>query len=87
MTSDWGRPPDLIISDYHLGQSHTGIEAISRLRSAFDTDIPAFLISADTTPDRQLEAEACDLFVVHKPMSAMALRSMITRMLREARGL
>ena len=82
-TTDWLHPPDLIISDYHLGQSLSGIDVIARLRTAFDKNIPAFLISGDTTPGRRHEAKANNLFVVHKPMSAMALRSMITRMLRD----
>ena len=83
MTTDWSRPPDLIISDYHLGHTQSGIDVISRLRTTFDKDIPAFLISGDTTPERRLEAKANNLFVVHKPMSAMALRSMITRILSD----
>ena len=83
ITAEWAAPPDLIISDFHLGRTQTGIDAISRLRYAFDTNIPAFLISGDTTPQRRRQAKANALFLVHKPMSAMALRSMITRMLRD----
>ncbi len=86
-TSAWATSPDLIISDYHLGHAATGIDAISRLRFAFDEDIPAFLISGDTSPERLHEARANNLFILPKPMSPMALRSMLTRLLRERAGI
>src|SRR5262249_33115725 len=35
--ADYERPPDLIISDYHLRDGKTGIEAIARLRDALST--------------------------------------------------
>src|SRR5262252_9188263 len=51
-------PPDLIVSDYHLDGTHNGIEAIRRLRAAFEADIPAFLITGDIAPERLAEARA-----------------------------
>src|SRR5262245_39959669 len=41
------RQPDLIISDYRLGDARTGFEVIELLRGAIGADIPAFLISGD----------------------------------------
>jgi signal transduction histidine kinase len=38
------RTPDLIISDYRLSDGQNGIEAIEKLREAFNLSIPAFLI-------------------------------------------
>ena len=39
--------PDLIISDYHLANGKTGIEAIERIDAAFGASIPTILISGD----------------------------------------
>src|SRR5439155_27373470 len=44
--------PDLIISDYHLANGKTGVEAIERIGAAFGAWIPAILISGDTAPER-----------------------------------
>ena len=45
------RVPDLIISDYRLSDGQHGIEAIEKLREAFNLSIPAFLVSGDTAPN------------------------------------
>jgi len=73
--------PDLIISDYHLGDGKTGIEAIARLRETFNMPIPAFLISGDTDPQRLREARAAHYHLLHKPVRPMALRNMLRRFL------
>jgi PAS domain S-box-containing protein len=49
VSSQMRRPPDLIISDYHLGDSSNGVETIDALRSHFDADIPALIITGDTS--------------------------------------
>jgi len=43
------RPPDLIISDFHLMDGSNGIQAVSNVRSVFDQDLPAFIVSGDTS--------------------------------------
>jgi signal transduction histidine kinase/ActR/RegA family two-component response regulator len=70
------QPLDLIISDYHLAGGKTGIEAIERLRGALSAQIPAFLISGDTTPEALREAKAKGCHLLHKPVDPMALRAM-----------
>ena len=77
---DGGRP-DLIISDGHLQEGETGIEAIARLRRALGAPIPAFLISGDISPGRLDEAKAAGHHLLHKPVSPMALRAMVSRLL------
>lgn len=44
-----GRAPDLIVSDYHLLDDSNGIEAVEALRARFAHDIPAFIVSGDTS--------------------------------------
>jgi signal transduction histidine kinase len=75
------RCPDLIISDYRLANGTTGIEAIARLREKLGAEIPAFLISGDTAPERLREASAGGFHLLHKPVSPMALRTTLDRSL------
>ena len=77
------RPPDLIISDYRLGNGRTGFETIERLRSILGTPIPAFLISGDTAPERLQEASASGFHLLHKPVLPMTLRAMVSRCLKD----
>src|SRR6185436_10567813 len=76
-----GRQPDLIISDGHLLNDETGISAVARLRSALGSDIPAFLISGDISPERLQEAKAAGHHLLHKPVNPVALRAMVSRLL------
>src|SRR5258708_7733561 len=75
--------PDLIISDYRLPDGSSGIEAIERLRGAFGSPIPAFLISGDVSPERLREARAGGYHLQHKPVDPMLLRAMFNQLLRK----
>lgn len=75
--------PDLIISDYRLRNDADGIAAIERLRSEFNSDIPAILITGDTAPDRIREAMASGCLLMHKPVSNSRLRAAIVNLARE----
>jgi signal transduction histidine kinase len=77
-TSD-GRRPDLIISDYHLGDGKTGIEAIEHLRAAFAAPIPAFLITGDITAEPLRHARTHGYHLLHKPVAPITLRAMLNR--------
>lgn len=41
--------PVLLISDFHLLENSTGVEAVRRIREHFDRNIPAFIVSGDTS--------------------------------------
>lgn len=41
--------PKLLISDFHLLDGSTGAEAVSAIREYFETGIPAFIVSGDTS--------------------------------------
>ncbi len=41
--------PSLLISDFHLLDGSTGVEAVSGIRKYYDENIPAFIVSGDTT--------------------------------------
>jgi signal transduction histidine kinase len=79
---DGGDRPDLIISDYRLGDGQSGITTIARLREAFGATIPAFLITGDTAPERLREARASGHHLLHKPVRPMRLRAMVSQLLQ-----
>ena len=76
------QPPDLIISDYRLANGQSGITAIAKLREGFGSEIPAFLMSGDTAPERLREAQESGHHLLHKPVRPMRLRAMVNQMLK-----
>jgi len=42
-------PPALIISDFHLLDGSTGVEAVNEIRKFYDKNIPSFIVSGDTS--------------------------------------
>lgn len=72
--------PRLIICDYRLRDNETGTAVVDRLRSEFNDDIPAMLITGDTAPDRLREAEASGLLLLHKPVPNGKLRAAIAHL-------
>jgi CheY-like chemotaxis protein len=75
------RVPDVIVCDYRLRGSQTGIEVINLLRTEFNLEIPAILVTGDTSPKRIQEFEASGLTVLHKPVAEKVLRDTIIDML------
>ena len=41
--------PKLVISDFHLLDGSTGVEAVQIIREHYDAEIPAFIVSGDTS--------------------------------------
>jgi CheY-like chemotaxis protein len=76
--------PDLIISDYRLPNGQSGISTIVRLRAALGANIPAFLLSGDTAPERLREARASGYHLLHKPVRPMRLRAMVSQLLQSS---
>jgi signal transduction histidine kinase/CheY-like chemotaxis protein len=77
------RLPDLIVSDFRLRGRENGIQVVEMLRSEFNIDIPALLVTGDTAPDRLRDAEASGLPILHKPLNPARLRTLIANLLRE----
>ena len=75
--------PDLIISDYRLRQEESGITVIENVRHEFNTDIPAFLITGDTGPERLRQAATSGLPILHKPLNPAKLRTLMANLLRK----
>jgi signal transduction histidine kinase/ActR/RegA family two-component response regulator len=43
------QPPRLLISDFHLLDGSTGVQAVSLIRDYYEFNIPAFIVSGDTS--------------------------------------
>jgi CheY-like chemotaxis protein len=76
--------PDLIICDYRFANGQSGFAAIADLRKVYGSAVPAFLITGDIAPDRLREAHESGYHLLHKPLSAMALRAMMNRLLKSS---
>ena len=70
--------PDLIIGDYQLAGTLTGIDAIVTLRSRFSNDLPGMLISGATSPDDLLDIKSSGLPYLTKPVSPEALHQVLS---------
>jgi signal transduction histidine kinase/ActR/RegA family two-component response regulator len=77
------RPPNLVISDFHLSDQRTGIDAIEQLRAAFGVPISAFLLSGDSSPSLLHAAQCSGYHLLHKPVDPMLLRTMLNRLLKK----
>ena len=54
---------------------------IEQLRTEFNADVPAFLITGDTSPEWLRVAEANGLPILHKPLSLARLRTLMAGVL------
>lgn len=78
------RVPDVIISDYRLQDSETGYEVIQLLCSEFNQDIPAILVTGDTSPQRIQALQSTGLQILHKPVVESVLHEALLTLLAKA---
>ncbi|MBP2232355.1 CheY-like chemotaxis protein [Azospirillum agricola] len=76
------RPPGLIIADHFLPAGRTGAEAVERLREFTGIQVPAIILTGDTTPERQDEARQHRCTLLHKPVQVAPLRDAVERLAR-----
>jgi len=66
-------PPDLIISDFHLIDGSTGVEAVAMVREAFDRNVPAFIVTGDTSKMVQEAKGTENCVIMNKPVNTDSL--------------
>lgn len=75
-------PPDLILSDLHLGDGPDGIAAIRAVRALCGTEVPAILVTGDTSREELRRATESGHTVLFKPLQPRklfnALRGMVS---------
>lgn len=79
--SDGAWTPNLIIADYQLGNGETGVEAVMAIRARFGAEIPALVISANTSGKMQDDIHRINCQFLAKPLQKGALRSLLAHLL------
>lgn len=79
----YGWIPDLIIADYRLRDNTSGDTAIEMVRDEINRDVPAMIVTGDTSPARLREASASGFPLLHKPVIAGELIATIAKMIGE----
>lgn len=62
-------PPDLIISDFHLLDDSTGVEAVAMIRGEFERNIPAFIVTGDTSKMVKEAKSTENCIIMNKPVN------------------
>ncbi|MFK7858502.1 MAG: ATP-binding protein [Granulosicoccus sp.] len=75
--------PDIIVADYHLSTNKTGTQAILDLRVFLQTNVPAILVTGDTSLNSEREAAVQQLPVLHKPVDSDELLATISNEVRQ----
>ncbi len=73
--------PNLIIIDYHLDASVTGIDVVKNLQGSWNIKVPCLVITADYTEEVKNEIESQGYLLLRKPVKPMALRSLIKKLI------
>ena len=71
---------DCILSDYRLSQT-TGDVLIQKLRDSYNEEIPAIIVTADTTPSHINFFANLNVQVLHKPISFQEIAAAIEKTL------
>ena len=71
---------DCILSDYQLSQT-TGDLLIQKLRDSYNEEIPAIIVTADTSPSHFKRFAKLNVQVLHKPVSFRDVASAIERVI------
>jgi len=69
--------PHAILSDYQLSDGELGTEVIRRIHEVCGRRIPAIVISGDITAEMRQSAQREGLYVLHKPVQAAKLRTLL----------
>ncbi|MGD9387857.1 MAG: PAS-domain containing protein, partial [Gammaproteobacteria bacterium] len=75
-----GRPPDLVVADYHLDGEDTGLRSIAAVRERWG-DVPAVVITADYGESVREHIRAAGFAIMRKPVKPAALRAMMSQLL------
>ena len=76
---------DLIVSDYRL-RTTTGDRVIQTLRESFNREVPAIIVTADTSPSHIEQFQRLNIPVLHKPASFQQIIDAAEKALADAQG-
>lgn len=82
LLADSTRVPDFLVCDHELKADETGADVIRQLREEFNCDIPAMLVTGNTSGGvAERSARELAIPVLYKPLEAHALRSALEDLL------
>lgn len=73
--------PEILLADYHLDFGTYGTQAIKRIRAAFDSDLPAIIITADRSDEIIAAGRDLCCEVLHKPIRPAELRALMQHLI------
>ena len=68
-----GAEIDVVVSDFHLGNNRNGIELLEKLRATVSRDLPAVILSGDTSPVLASIESVSRVALLRKPVDARRL--------------
>jgi len=72
-------PPDMIVCDYRVGSALNGLAVIQALRQHFGRQVPAIILSGDTSATTTGDAQRAGIPLLHKPVRPARLRALLQR--------
>lgn len=75
--ADHGLEIDVVVSDFHLGPGKNGLELLEEMREIAGRDLPAVILSGDTSPVLARIGSVSRVMLLRKPVDA---RQLITRL-------
>ncbi len=71
--ADHGAEIDVVVSDFHLGPGKNGLELLEEMREVAGRDLPAVILSGDTSPVLARIATVSRVVLLRKPVDARQL--------------
>ncbi|MCB1699716.1 MAG: PAS-domain containing protein [Halioglobus sp.] len=75
--------PDIVLADYHLDDSDTGLAIMLAARQGVASDIPCIIISADDSDVIRDRARAAGFRFLSKPVNPNRLRALVLALVRQ----
>jgi PAS domain S-box-containing protein len=72
---------DLVLMDYRLQNGWNGIRLIQSIRTAIDWELPAVLVTGDTSIDSLQELQMSGIALLHKPFDPTAFRLLLEQVM------
>ncbi len=75
-----GKPPDVVVADYHLDEGRTGLDALLTLQPLFERPVPGIIITADRSDAVHNAVREAGYHLLNKPLKPARLRSLLAHL-------
>jgi PAS domain S-box-containing protein len=84
LTRQHGQDIDLVLMDYRLPNGWNGIQLIQSIRTAIDRELPAVLVTGDTSVNQLQELRMSGISLLHKPVDPTEFRRILEHVMQHA---